>query len=101
MTKPTSILILIALALCGCQDQTGSAKVEKVMPDGYRVEVVEGVRCIRYDFYARSGLSCDWVGYHQREPERQPPDVEAVKRCINSLDPDSVELAAEILECAK
>ena len=37
----------------------------------------------------------------QREPERKPPDIEAAKRCIDGLDPDSVELDREILECAK
>ena len=37
----------------------------------------------------------------QREPERQPPDIEAVKRCIDGLDPDSVNLASEITACAQ
>ena len=33
-------------------------------------------------------------------PERQPPDIEAVKRCINALDPDSAGLNREIIACA-
>lgn len=34
-------------------------------------------------------------------PERQPPNIEAVKRCINALDPNSVNLATEIAVCAR
>ncbi len=116
MTKPTSILI--ALALCGCQKdpladwnmappkEPQVTRVEALSQSddsffGYFDETVNGVRCIKFRGYQSSGLSCDWIGYHQREPERQPPDIEAVKRCINALDPDSVNLASEIQECAQ
>lgn len=116
MTKPSSILILIAL--CGCQkdplEDWNMAPPKK--PEVTRVEVssqsdgnvygyfdesVNGVRCIKYRGYKSAGISCDWIGYHQMKPERQPPDIEAVKRCINALDPDSVTLASEIVECAR
>lgn len=107
MTKPLSILM--ALALCGCSrspDDLPSVSVGRENCSNtaclQRVEI-DGIQCIVAGSQGSpiGGLSCDWIGYHQREPERQPPNIEAVKRCINALDPNSVNLATEIPACAR
>ena len=112
------VFMLLALALCGCQKdpledwnmappkEPQVTRVETLSESddnvfGYFDETVNGVRCIKFRGYQSIGLSCDWIGYHQRQPERQPPDVEEVKACINGLDPNSSDLTREILDCAQ
>ena len=98
MTKPTSILLV--LALCGCDRVPDDRPAVSVGPKGcsdttcmHHVEI-DGIQCIAARSHGTpiGGLSCDWIGYHQRQPERQPPDAEAIDTCLMALDPNSNQL---------
>lgn len=75
--KRMGVFVLLALALCGCQQTENSDTNEKIADstcNGFMCVVAvetDGVKCIavRAQGNGFGGLSCDWTGYHQRKPE--------------------------------